>query len=167
MCQQNREKTTWRAMFVCAFVALITMLTTHVSYANPEAEVGGMRHIQRMADQLGLSDEQRQQFKQIHSDSRVQGKVIHQALRLNHQAMRKLDPGVKNYTKQVADLAGEEGALVTQAVEHHGQLRANVYAILTPKQREKAAALKMPFRKGGKYGKGKGDCGEGEHHHNR
>ncbi|MFQ5344514.1 MAG: Spy/CpxP family protein refolding chaperone [Mariprofundus sp.] len=112
---------------------------------------GGERHMKRLAEQLNLTDEQRQKFKQIHRNHREAGMVIRDALHDNRQALARLDPGAGNYQAGVEKLAEEQGRLVKRMVIHKSKIRAKIYAVLTPSQREKAIALKKQHRRDGKH----------------
>lgn len=164
MTQVNREVSNWRSTLIFGVAALLAVGCANIATANPVGGEGG-RHMQRMADDLNLSAQQRQQFKQIHTDSRTAGQSIHEAMKKNRDALRMLDPGAKDYSAQVARLADEKAELVKQMVIHHSEVRAQIYAILTPAQRTKAAEMKTNFRKGGKPGRGgmdrggRGHCG--------
>jgi Spy/CpxP family protein refolding chaperone len=122
--------------------------------AFPGGHGGIMHHrFERMADKLDLSDEQWQQFKQIHRKARPQMLELKDAMQDNREALRKLKPESSQFDKQVAKLARQQGELVTQRVIQHNQVRARVFAILTSEQREKAEKMKRNhFRGHGKQG---------------
>jgi len=134
-------------MLIFGVAATLAVATANVAYACPP---GGEHGMQRMADDLKLSDQQRQQFKSIHNESRAAGKAMHEAMQLNRDALQKLDPGAKDYSRQVGRLAAEKAELVKQMVIQRSEVRARIHAMLTPEQREKAAAFKRDFRKDGK-----------------
>jgi len=140
------------AIMLFAVAAFALAPLSSPAYAFPHHGPDGMRHMERMADSLNLTEQQRQQFKQIHRDGRNAGMAIHDAMQDNRDAMMKLDPGAKNYSAQVAQLATEKAELVKQMTIHRGEQRSKVYAMLTPEQRSKAAEMKKHFRKGGKEG---------------
>ena len=153
------------AMMLFAVAAFALASLSSPAYAFPHHGPDGMRHMERMADSLNLTEQQRQQFKQIHRDGRNAGMAIHDAMQDNRDAMMKLDPGAKNYSAQVAKLAAEKGELVKQMTIHYADQRRKVYAMLTPEQRSKAAEMKKHFRKGGKAGFRHG--GPGSEHCNK
>ena len=116
-------------------------------------EFGGKQHrYERMADKLDLNDGQRQQLKQIHRKARPQMLELKDAMQDNREALRKLDPKSPQFDTQVAELARQQGELVTQKIIQHNQVRASVFAILTPEQREMAKKMKRKhFGKRGKH----------------
>lgn len=159
----NREPSNLTTVLTFAIAALLAVSFANMAYASPGGH-GGMHKMEFMADELNLTEQQSQQFKQIHRDNRGAGMAIHDAMRDNRDAMRKLDPGAKNYSKQVAKLADEKADLVKQMTIHRAEVRAKIHAILTPEQQKKAAELKKNFRKGGKAGHGgfgRGEPGSG------
>ncbi|MDQ6997520.1 MAG: Spy/CpxP family protein refolding chaperone [Mariprofundus sp.] len=155
MNEMNKAKMGSRGAMVFAMAAMLVMASANMANACPGGgpqggDRSGDRNGQRMAQQLNLSDQQQQQVKQIRSDSRESGKSIHEAMRQNRDAMHQLNPGAKDYSAQVAKLADEKAELVKQMVIHRSDARAQVYAILTPEQREKSSTLQQNSRKGGK-----------------
>ncbi|RLL55663.1 periplasmic heavy metal sensor [Mariprofundus sp. EBB-1] len=150
MKRMNKGMTNNRGAIVFALAAMLMMSSANMANAYPDGPPDGDRHGQRMAEQLNLSDQQRQQVKQIRSENRESGKSIHEAMRQNRDAMHALNPGSRDYRAEVAKLADEKAELVKQMEMHRGESRAQVYAILTPEQREKEATLRSNFRKGGK-----------------
>jgi len=151
MMRINKGITMTTGAVVFAMAAMLMISSANMANACPGGgPEGGDRNGQRMAEQLNLSDQQQDQVKQIRSESREGGKSIHEAMQLNRDAMRKLNPGSADYNAQVATLADEKAVLVKQMVMHRSEPRAQLYAILTPEQREKSASLESQFRKGGK-----------------
>ncbi len=125
--------------------------------AFPGKSCGQQQRYERMADRLDMNDEQRQQLKQIHRQARPQMLELKDAMQDNREALRKLDPQSPQFDTQVAELAKQQGELVTQKIIQRNQLRAKVFAILTPEQRE--MAKKMKRNHSGKRGKHDGKHG--------
>jgi len=119
--------------------------------AFPGDHGGKQQRYERMADKLDMNDEQRRQLKQIHRQARPQILELKDAMQDNREAMRKLDPKSVQFDAQVARLAKQQGELLTQKIIQRNQVRASVFAILTPEQRE--AAKKMKRNHSGKRGK--------------
>jgi len=128
---------TWRMLFLAA-TCLIPL--AHTAYAEPERPHGNQ--MERIADALQLTDEQHQQLKQIHRSERNERMSLHDAMQDNHEALEKLNPSARSYEEKLVKLAREEARLVKRKVIQEGKVRARVYAILTPEQREKAAEMK-------------------------
>ena len=146
--------TTWRMLFL-AVVCLIPL--AHTAYAEPGRLHG--QQMERMADELQLTDEQRQQLKNIHRAKRSEAMLLHDAMQDNREALDKLNPSASNYEAQLVKLAGDAAKLMKQRVIHEGKMRARVYAILTPEQREKATEMKRHHRPC----KGRGERGDVGH----
>jgi len=148
MTQINRKKNQWMTGFSFALAAMLAVGASNIIYASPHegGEKGNM--MERMTQGLDLTDQQQQEVKQIHRKNRITGMTIHDAMQDNREAMHKLDLGAKNYKQQVAKLAAEQADLVKQMIVHHADVRAQVYALLTPEQRTMAAQMKRHPRNG-------------------
>jgi len=142
MTQINRNKNQWLIGLSIALTALLAIGAANVIHASPHGggEKGGM--LERMTQGLDLTDQQQQQVKQIHRKNRITGMTVHDAMQDNREAMQKLDLGAKNYKQQVTKLAGEQADLVKQMIVHHADVRAQIYALLTPEQQETLTQMK-------------------------
>ncbi len=97
---------------------------------------------QQMAEQLHLTQAQRRQFKQIHRSSHHKMAEIRRAERKEMAALHKLRPNSPAYDRETTRLARALGDLRAQELIERSSVRAKVYAILTPEQREQARALR-------------------------
>ena len=150
-----------KSMKMISILGLATALSLGMAAtagAFPGGHGGKQQRYERMADRLDMSDQQRQQLKQIHRQARPQMLDMKDAMQDNREALRKLDPKSPQFDTQVAELAKQQGELVTQKIIQRQQLRASVFAILTPEQREVAKQMKR--KHSGKCGKhaGKHNC---------
>lgn len=102
--------------------------------------------LERMAEELELTDEQQEQIKQVYRQSRPRFLKLRDAMEDNRKALRKLDPEDARYRQQVARLAREQGVLVEKMIKARSHVRAKIHAILTPEQREKARDLRKRHR---------------------
>jgi Spy/CpxP family protein refolding chaperone len=102
--------------------------------------------LERMAEELNLTDEQKEQLKHVYRQSRSRLQKLRDAMQDNREALRKLDPEDAHYHQQVARLARKQGALVEKMIKARSHVRAEIYAILTPEQREKARNLRKHHR---------------------
>lgn len=143
----TRESTVTILFFFLA--ASLFVVLANVANASPHRDGGGFRHMERMADRLNLSDEQRQQLKQIHRAARPQMMSIRDAMQDNREALRKLDPAAGDYSQRVESLAAERADLTRQMILHKGRVRSSVYAILTPEQRKLKKEQKGRWHKTG------------------
>jgi len=67
---------------------------------------------------------------------------LHEQMRANSAKLRDITPDDPNYAAIVADVSRANGALFTQAIAKQADLRAQMYALLTPAQKKRLAALK-------------------------
>lgn len=87
-----------------------------------------------MLGKLNLSDAQRASIKQILSSSREQNKPSRQALRQQRAAFEAMPPNAVGFQAAAASLAQAEGQATQQRVIQMANLRAQIYAVLTPAQ---------------------------------
>lgn len=118
----------------------------------------------RMADELGLSEEQRNQVKQILETSRTTIQPLMENLRENHQQLEKLGTDGSFNEAQVAELAAKQAETTKQMIVEKEKTKSAIFAVLTPEQRTKAGEMREQFKgkMRGKFGKGGfgGDDGE-------
>ena len=146
--QKNGNITSWR-MLLLASACLIPL--AHTAYAEPEQS--RVKQEARIASALQLTDEQRQKLKEIHRNKRHEGVQLRDAMQDNREALEKLRPGAGNYEKKLVKLASEKAQLVKRKVVQQGKMRAKFHAILTPKQREKAAEMRKHHPRKHKIGR--------------
>ena len=103
--------------------------------------------LQRMANELGLSPEQRKQVRGIYDAARPQTEANRSQLRAERQRLRDADPGDRNHAATVAAASKRIGELTAQQVQQEGELRRKVWQLLTPEQRAKADAKRAEVRK--------------------
>ena len=95
-----------------------------------------------MLHKLNLSDAQKASVKQIVSTNREQNKGQRQALRQQRDAFESMTPNQVGYQAAAASLAQAEGQATQARVQQMANLRAQVYAVLTPQQQAQAATFK-------------------------
>lgn len=103
--------------------------------------------LQRMANELGLSPEQRKQVRGIYDAARPQTETNRSQLRAERQRLRDADPGDRNHAATVAAASKRIGELTAQKVQQEGELRRKVWQLLTPEQRAKADTKRAEVRK--------------------
>lgn len=96
----------------------------------------------KMMHKLNLTDAQKTSIKQIISSHREQNKAARQALRQQRQAFEAMTPGSAGYQAAAASLAQASGQATQTRIQEMANIRAQVYALLTPSQRAQAATLK-------------------------
>lgn len=115
-------------------------------------------HWERMADRLGLSEEQRKEAKRLFEANREQTEKVHAQLKeIDRELRLAINP--KNFDeKALRKLAAEKGHLHTELMVGHARTRSQVYALLTPEQQElvdlahKLKQLRGPHRDGRRGG---------------
>ena len=91
----------------------------------------------RMADQLGLSPEQRQTIKGLFDQARPGFEQLHKQMRTNAELLAKTQPDDPAYQTVVANISQSAAELASQFVLQTSQLRSQVHGALTPAQRTK------------------------------
>ena len=99
---------------------------------------GWMR--KHMTKQLNLTDAQQTQIKGIMADEKTKIKPMMQQLRQNQQAE---DANVNGSfdENQARAFANKQAQLMTDLIVEKERMRSQVYAVLTPEQRQKALQL--------------------------
>lgn len=93
------------------------------------------RHLEHIAQIIGLTDPQREQARTIFRDAWNSSKPVRQELRLNRERLRAAEKLAVD--ADIQGLANEQGRLMGQLVAIHTRASAKFYQILTPEQRVK------------------------------
>ena len=135
-------------IFYLPLMAALGLTISGIAIAGDQGKAAecGAKGFERMATELNLSQEQKEQFKKIHSEANPEMKKNRDAMKENHEAIRQLNPADNGYDQAVAKLADEQGKLVAASIRQHAKTRAQTDAILTPEQREKAHQLAQERR---------------------
>ena len=104
---------------------------------GPGAAMPNPRMLERMADELGLSDAQRAKIKSAFEAARPEGQKLREQMRDAHKGMRSLDAADPQYLTKANDAAKRIGELTTRMMMQAAQLRSTVWTTLTPEQRTK------------------------------
>ncbi|MHB1058789.1 MAG: Spy/CpxP family protein refolding chaperone [Rhodanobacter sp.] len=91
---------------------------------------------------LDLTDAQRASIKQIVHSSFAQNKTQRQALRQQRQAFASMTPDQVGYQAAAARLAQAEGDATRVRVQQKANVRAQIYAVLTPAQKAQMATMR-------------------------
>ncbi|WP_426699920.1 Spy/CpxP family protein refolding chaperone [Rhodanobacter sp. Col0626] len=117
--------------------------------AAPAGPAGGPhghhshRHGQDMGfRKLNLTDAQRASVKQIMHTSFAQNKTQWQALRQQRSAFGSMTPDQVGYQAAAARLAQAEGDATKVRVQQKANVRAQIYAVLTPAQKAQMATMR-------------------------
>lgn len=109
---------------------------------DPEAR------IERMADQLDLTKEQRDKVRAIVDKSRPQTRELRDKLADNRKQLRTLVQQGNAKEADVRKLADAQGKLMADMIVQRTKVRNEIHAVLTPEQREK---LQQRFEQRGRW----------------
>lgn len=128
------------------FFLAVLLAATIALAATMFAQGHGMRHgrrgwiLQRMTKQLNLTEAQQQQVKTILQAERTKIQPAMQQLRQNQQAENAAITGQFDEAK-ARDFAQKQAALITDITVEKERTKSQIYALLTPEQRQKALQL--------------------------
>jgi len=131
--------------------------STSTSSSSPSAGDwhGGRHGPEHIFDKLGLSADQKAQVKAIFESNGKQVRTLHEQMHTNMEKLHQAKPDDPNYSTLVSQVAQDNGALTTQAISAQGEMRAKLYAVLTPAQKTQLADLeakmKARMKEGGKH----------------
>jgi Spy/CpxP family protein refolding chaperone len=94
----------------------------------------------RMADELGLSTEQRQTIRGFFGAAQPGFRSLHEQMRANTRLMLNTQPDDPRYQSVVQQVSQASAELAQQMVLQSSQLRTQVYGVLTPEQKTKLKA---------------------------
>jgi Spy/CpxP family protein refolding chaperone len=104
------------------------------------------RLFEHMAGELELSDAQRQSIRGLFESARPAMQQRREQMRANAELMRRTQPGDRDYQAVVERVSRSAGELASSAVSDAAQLRAQIWAVLTPEQRTKMQQLQEQRR---------------------
>jgi len=104
---------------------------------GPAAGMPNPRMLERMADELGLTDAQRAKIKAAFETARPESQKLREQMRDAYKSMRGLDAADPQYLTKANDVAKRIGELTTRLMVQGSQLRNTVWTTLTPEQRAK------------------------------
>lgn len=127
------------------------MALTTLAVAAPAGQADGMhqgrfshRHGHDMGfKKLDLTDAQRASIRQIVRSSFAQNKTQWQALRQQRSAFESMTPDQVGYQAAAASLAQAEADATRVRVQQKANVRAQIYALLTPTQKAQWASIKQ------------------------
>jgi len=129
-------------IFVAILMAVAAGLAT--SAFAQHRHMGFGRHngwmLKRMTKQLNLTEAQQTQIKGIMADEKTKIKPMMQQLRQNEQA-EQANTNATFDENQARAFAGKQAQLTADLIVEKERMRSQVYAVLTPEQRQKALQL--------------------------
>lgn len=91
---------------------------------------------------LDLTDEQKAQVKQIRQTSKETVKPIREQMKANRQKLAELSASGNFDSAQVQTIAAQQGSLTSQMIVEKERIKSQIFQILTPEQKAKAAEMK-------------------------
>ena len=108
------------------------------------------RFLDRMADRLKLTAEQRASIKTVMETSKPQIADIKEKMRVNRKALRELRRATNIDEGQVQQLAHERGNLVANMIIERTKVRSEMRQVLTDTQREQMRQMRKNRWEGNK-----------------
>jgi len=100
--------------------------------------------LERMADRLGLTQQQRDSVRGIVDRYRPQTRQLSDRMRDNRQQLRTAMREAQPDAAQVQKLAQAQGDLVAERIVLHSKMRAEIDQVLTPEQRQQLQNRRGP-----------------------
>jgi len=117
--------------------------TTTAHYMDPATRAERMA---QLAEELGISDEQRQTIRGLMDSARPNLEATAKQMYENLEMLRVTNPDHPQYAVIVARVSQSTGELAARSVTDLSQLRAQIWAVLTDAQRIRLAELEAEFR---------------------
>jgi len=162
-----------RKPLIIALTALtLSAGSVGLASAHGKGDSGWCRHdpqerIERMTEQLGLSDEQRGQMQALMEKEREQRPERGEGREI-YQKLRDLDPEAADYQQKLDDLVSQAQQQLGERIRARAAHRAAVAEILTDEQEQKLKDWQQEHRGDWKDHHGKdGQRGMDEHHGGR
>ncbi len=137
------------AILSIVLVAMGAMFIVAQTADKPEGKRGfgkkgfGKRGGQAMMFRgLDLTEEQKAQMKQIRQSNRETIKPIREQMKANRQRLAELSANGNFDQAQVQALAAQQGSLSSQMIVERERVKSQIFQILTPEQKAKAAEMK-------------------------
>lgn len=104
-----------------------------------------------IAQRLDLSEEQRQQFREILSQTRPEADDLADAILANRRALRELQKGTEMSDSEIREIADRRGQLVSRMIVLKVRVRSQIDALLTPEQRSRFQEMQKQKMKHNKH----------------
>ena len=100
----------------------------------------------RLFRHLDLSEEQKNQLKEIRQATRETTKPIRQQMKQNREALRELTSDGNFDESAVQAIAAQQGSLTAQLIVEKERAKAAMFAVLTAEQKAKVSELKAQIK---------------------
>ena len=156
--------------YTIAILAFVILATGVIFVFAQKRDAGGRGErpfgpppfaLEKIADELSLSDEQRTQIKQILEAEKTKIQALMETARTTHEQLKDLGTDGAFNEEKVNQLAAQQAETTRQLIVEKERTKAAIFAVLTPEQRTKASEMKNKFedKMRGGFGKrfGRGD----------
>jgi Spy/CpxP family protein refolding chaperone len=131
------------AGFTVARAADDAAATSAVPDATPQGHHGWGPG--RIYSRLNLTAEQKESIKAIMTAAKPQMQSMHAQMKANHLKMTQTTPDDPNYASVVAEVAQTNATLASQRTTQMSEIKAQIYALLTPAQKTQLATLEAQW----------------------
>ena len=109
---------------------------------------------EKVAQELGLSEEQKTQAKQIFEDTKTRVEPLMKTMKESREQIKDLGTDGNFDEAKVTEIANNQAETMKQLFIEKEKAKAQLFAILTPEQKEKAKEMHHKFgeRMKGKFG---------------
>jgi protein CpxP len=131
-------------------IILFGLIATLNAVAEPASDmVDGERdghRMERIAEKLDLSDEQKEQIKVIYKGTKSEMKFLRQSIKESRKAMEAAVESGANDSK-IDELSTQQGKLMAEMIALKSKNRVRVMTLLTDEQRVKAKKMRAKMQK--------------------
>lgn len=142
------------AILSILLVAMGAMLIFAQTTDQPEGKRGfgkrghfGKRGgLERMFRALDLTEEQKAQVNQIRENTRNVTKPIREQMKANRQKLHEITAGGNFDAAQIQAIAAQQGNLTAQLIVEKERAKSQIFQILNPEQKAKAAEIREKMK---------------------
>jgi Spy/CpxP family protein refolding chaperone len=135
-----------------AAVGATALAQNNFAQGAKHANFRGRHFGERMAAELGLTDQQKTQIQQILQNEKANVQPLREQLRNQHQQMLAATRGGAFDEPQVRTIANQQAQTQANLMVEREKVKAEIYKVLTPDQRAKADQLQAQFANRGRRG---------------
>ncbi len=99
----------------------------------------------RLYSKLNLTAEQQASINAIYIAAKPQMQSLHATMKANHLKMMQTTPDDPNYASVVAEVAQSNATLASERTTQRSEIKAQIYALLTPAQKTQLATLETQW----------------------
>lgn len=115
----------------------------HPHISQHPAHYPGEHMIEGMLAELDLSPEQESSIRDLMERDKARLRDLHATMRDSRRSVMALETTDPVYSQTLAEASETAGRALTEIMQVHGQLRAEIQALLTSEQRELARELRQ------------------------